>query len=154
MSALVRRTYGAHPLHLLSLLACFALAGYAVLQAAHGPLPLRMGVWFVGALIGHDLLLFPLYALADKTLATVVPRRRGRLLTRPGTVNYLRVPALLSGLLLLMFFPVILRRSEGPYGAASGLDQSPYLARWLLLTGLAFTVSALLLAIRSRRSAR
>jgi hypothetical protein len=154
MRALVRRTYGAHPLHLLSLLACFALAGYAVLQASHGPLPLRMAVWFLGALIGHDLLLFPLYALADKTLATIVPRRRGRLLTRPGTVNYLRVPALLSALLLLMFFPLILRKSEGPYGAASGLDESPFLGRWLLLTGVAFAMSAVLLAIRMRRSGR
>jgi hypothetical protein len=154
MIGLFRRTYGSNPLHLLSLLACFGLAGYAVLQAAHGPLPLRMAAWFVGALIGHDLLLFPLYAVADRTLTTLVPRRRGRLLTPPGTVNYLRVPALLSGLLLLMFFPVILRRSEGPYGAASGLDQSPYLARWLLLTGAAFAVSAVLLALRWRRSAR
>jgi hypothetical protein len=141
-------------LHLLSLLACFALAGFAFLQASHGPLPMRMAVWFVAALIGHDLLLFPLYALADKTLSTAIPRRRGRLLTKPGTVNYLRVPALLSSLLLLMFFPVILRKSEGPYGAASGLDQSPYLARWLLLTGVAFAVSAVLLAVRTRRSAR
>ena len=151
MIARFRRTYGAQPLHLLSLLACFALAAYAFLQASHGPLPLRMAVWFVAALVGHDLVLFPLYALADRSLSAALPRRRA--VTRhPGTVNYVRVPALLSGLLLLIFFPLILRKSEGPYGAASGLDQSPYLGRWLLLTGIAFTVSALLFALRAARS--
>jgi hypothetical protein len=149
---LFRRTYGAQPLHLLSLVACFGLAGYAVLQASHGPLPLRMAVWFLGAVIGHDLVLFPLYALADRSLSTALPRRRGRFLTPAGTINYVRVPAMLSGLLLLMFFPVILRRSEGPYGRASGLDQSPYLSRWLLLTGVFFTISAVLYAVRARRS--
>ena len=137
----IRSSYGAHPLHLLSLIACFGIAGWAVLQASHGPLPVRMAVWFLGALIGHDLLLFPLYALADRGLA----RATGR------AVNYVRVPALLSGLLLLLFFPVILRKSEGPYAAASGLDESPYLSRWLLLTGIAFTVSAVLYALRRRK---
>jgi hypothetical protein len=144
------RSYGAHPLHLLSMLACFALAGYAVLQAAKGPLPLRMAIWFVGALVAHDLVLFPLYAFVDRSLAAGLPRRRR--LPSIGGVNYVRVPALLSGLLLLMFFPLILRRSEGPYGAASGLDQSPYLARWLLLTGLLFAASAVLFVVAARRA--
>lgn len=151
MMALWRRTYGAHPLHLLSLIGCFALAGYAFLRASEGPLPLRMAAWFLGALVGHDLVLFPLYALADRGLGTAVPRRRGRFVTPPGTVNFLRVPALLSGLLLLMFFPLILRKSEGAYGRAAGLDASPYLSRWLLLTGVAFTASAVLYALRGRR---
>lgn len=145
-----RRNYGAQPLHLLSLLACFALAGYAVLEAARGPLPLRMGAWFLGALIGHDLVLFPLYALADRLL-TAASWRAGRTGAPTGTVNYLRVPALLSGLLLLLFFPLILRRSEGSYGAASGLNESVFLARWLLLTAVAFTLSAGLFLLRRRQ---
>lgn len=145
----LKRSYGAHPLHLISLLACFALAGYAVLQASKGPLPLRMAIWFVGALIAHDLVLFPLYALIDRTVSGALPRRRR--LPSLGGINYLRVPALLSGLLLLMFNPLILRRSEDAYNARSGLDQSPYLARWLLLTGIAFAVSAVLFAIAARR---
>jgi hypothetical protein len=146
-----RSHYGAGPLHLLALVACFALAGYAFLQASHGPLPLRMALWFLGALIAHDLVLFPLYALADRSLTALRPRR---LFGDPGAINFVRVPALLSGLLLLLFFPLILRRSEGPYGAASGLDQAPYLGRWLLLTGLAFGVSAVLFAVRLRRRSR
>jgi len=148
-----RRTYGANPLHLLALLACFALAGYAVLQASHGPLPLRMGLWFVGAVVAHDLVLFPIYALADRSALRLLPRA-GRRMPIPGNVNYVRVPALLSGLLLLMFFPLILRRSEPAYGAASGLNEAPYLDRWLLLTGAAFAVSAVLLAVHVGRRRR
>lgn len=138
------RRYGAGPLHLLSILACFALAGYAALQASRGPLPVRMAVWFGGAVIAHDLLLFPLYALADRGLTRVLPRRRP---TVTGGVNYVRVPVLLSGLLLLMFFPLILQRSEGAYGRASGLDQSPYLGRWLLVSGVLFAASAVAFAL-------
>lgn len=151
----MRRLYGAHPLHLLSLVGCFALAGYAVLQASHGPLPLRMAVWFLGALVAHDLVLFPLYALSDRLVGALLPRRRdrGRFLALPGSINFVRVPALLSGLLLLVFYPVIFRRSEGPYGAASGLDQSPFLHRWLLITGVLFLASAVLYALRVRRTA-
>jgi ABC-type transport system involved in cytochrome c biogenesis permease component len=145
----LRQAYGAHPLHLLSLLACFALAGYAALQASRDPLAWRMGLWFLGALIAHDLVLFPLYALVDRSLSAALPRRRR--LPSLGGINYVRVPALLSGLLLLMFFPVILRKSEGAYGAASGLDQSPYLARWLLVTGLLFATSAIAYVVAARR---
>ncbi len=143
------RRYGANPLHLLATVTCFALAGYAVLQAADGPRPVRMAIWFVGALVAHDLILFPLYALADRGLTRVLPSRR-----RPlgvGGLNYLRVPALLSGLLFLLFFPLILRRSEGPYVNASGLDQSPYLGNWLLITAVLFGVSAVAYAVAAGR---
>ncbi|MCA1711352.1 MAG: hypothetical protein LC789_06830 [Actinobacteria bacterium] len=150
----MRRAYGAHPLHLLSLLGCFALAGYAALQVSGDPKALRIAIWFVGALIAHDLVLFPLYALSDRLVGGLLPRRRhrGRLVALPGGVNFVRVPALLSGLLLLMFFPLILRKSEGPYGAASGLDQSPFLGRWLVLSGILFLASAVLYALRVRRT--
>ena len=147
-----RSFYGAGPLHLPALLACFAVAAYAALKASEGPLPLRMAVWFVGAVIAHDLLLFPLYALADRSLS-----RLGRGRSRPPTVNYVRVPALLSGLLLLLFWPVITRHSEESYAFVSGLDQAPYLGRWLLLTAALFGGSALLWAVRSatrRRASR
>lgn len=148
-----RRAYGANPLPLLSLLACFALAGYAALQASHGPLPLRMALWFVGAVIAHDLVLFPLYTLADRSALRILPRGRRRQAIA-GSVNYVRMPALLSGLLLLVFFPLILRQSEPAYGAASGLDEAPYLARWLLLSGIAFAVSAVLFAVGVGRRRR
>ncbi len=66
--ARIRSFYGAHPLHLLALVVCFTLAGYAAYRLAstlHWPFVLA---WFAGAVIGHDLVLFPLYALADRSL--------------------------------------------------------------------------------------
>lgn len=150
MTAWWRGLYGSSPLHLLALLACFALSAYAALQVTGNPAAIRIGLWFLGAVIAHDLVLFPLYALADRSV-TGLRRRRGGSPPR-ATVNYLRVPALLSGLLLLVFFPLILRRSDGPYGAASGLDEAPYLLRWLLITAALFLGSAVVLAVRTKRA--
>lgn len=141
------RWYGAGPLQLLALLACFALAGAAALHVGQDPLRLRYAVWFVGAALAHDLVLFPLYALLDRSTGALLHRRRT---SAPGSVNYVRAPALLSGLLLLVFAPVIFRRSEGAYGAASGLDQQIFLGRWLLITGVLFLSSAVLYAVRGR----
>ncbi len=93
-------------------------------------------------------MLFPLYALLDRSAGSLLHRRRR---PAPGSVNYVRVPALLSGLLLLVFSPVILQRSEPAYGAATGLDQDPYLGRWLAISGTLFLVSAVLYALRGRR---
>ena len=85
------RWYGANPLHLLALLGCFALAGYAAarLVSSH---PVAVAVWFLGAVIGHDLLLMPLYSLADRSVLAAIRHRAPRLPAVPW-INYLRVPA-------------------------------------------------------------
>jgi len=153
MTSAWRRTYGANPLQLLALLGCFALSGWAALQVARAPLAVRTGLWFLAAVIAHDLVLFPLYALLDRSLGSLTHRIRHR--PAPGSsVNYVRVPALLSGLLLLVFAPGILRRGGQAFGRASGLDQSPYLGRWLAITAVLFLGSAVVYAVRrgSRRS--
>ncbi|MGI9002919.1 MAG: hypothetical protein ACR2GH_14875 [Pseudonocardia sp.] len=149
-----RRFYGENPLHLLALLGCFALAGYAVSFAVQAPTPIQLGIWFVGAVIGHDLVLYPLYALADRSLLAGRRARRRRH-ARPSRVpatNYVRVPVLGSVLLLLVFLPVIIRQGEAAYEAASGLTMEPYLERWLLITGAMFLLSAVLYALRRVRS--
>jgi len=143
------RTYGSSPLHLLALLASFALAGAAALRVAEDPSRLRYLAWFLGAVVLHDLVLFPLYALLDRSAGALVRRQRR---PSPGSVNFVRAPALLSGLLLLVFWPVISRHSEGAYGTASGLDQSGFLGRWLLITAALFLGSAVLYALRGRRA--
>lgn len=146
-----RRFYGANPLHLLALLASFALAGYAILRASAGPLPGRMLVWFVGAIIGHDLILYPLYALSDRSLTSLLRRRRRPQAADPGAVNYVRAPALFCGLLLVMFWPVITGHAEPAYRSRTGLPPTVYLGRWLLLSGAAFAASALFYAMRTAR---
>ncbi len=68
------RWYGANPLHLLALLGCFALAGYAAAQLVKSH-PLAVAVWFLGAVVGHDLLLMPLYSLADRSAPAAIRHR-------------------------------------------------------------------------------
>lgn len=140
-----RRLYGAGPFHLVGLLACFLVAGYAALHWLHSPSAVRLVVWFVGALLLHDFVLFPLYSLLDSALRPLLPRR-GR--PRVPLVNHVRVPLLLSGLLLLLWFPLILNKPEAAYHAATGLDTSPYLDRWLSVTAVLIGASALVYAVR------
>lgn len=145
------RWYGASPLHLLALVACFALAGYA---AAHlvSSRPLGVAVWFLGAAVGHDLLLVPLYSLADRSAMAVIRHRRPQLPPVPW-INYVRVPAALSGLLLLVWFPLILRLPSS-YHASTTLSQAPYVWHWLAVTGALFLLSAIAFALRLRGRTR
>ena len=153
-----RRLYGAHPLHLLSLLASFALVGYAIsLLGVHSLWNDRVWwqsiiVWFLGAIVLHDLVLFPFYALADRSLGAGCRAVTGRAPQATPVVsprNYLRLPTMASGLLLLMFFPGIIRQGSGSYLRATGLTQQPFLGRWLLLTGAFFGISAIAYAART-----
>jgi hypothetical protein len=143
-----RRHYGAGPLHLLALLASFALSGYvvdAMYHAGHGQ---RILVWFVAAILGHDVVLFPLYALADGSANFLQVRRRPQRLPDVPWINYLRVPVVLSAMLLAISWPLVLDRSPGPYHAATGLTPAPYEGRYLLVVAVAFGASAVLYALR------
>jgi hypothetical protein len=141
------RWYGASPLHLLALLACFGLAGYAAARLVSSR-PLAVAAWFIGAVIGHDLLLMPLYSLADRSVMAVIRHRDPQ---RPATpwINYVRVPAALSGLLLVVWFPLILRLPS-PYHASTTLSADPYVWHWLAVTGALFLLSAVAFALRLR----
>ena len=149
------RFYGSHPLHLLTLVAGFALFGYVVTTIK--PVTLwnphvwwqSIIVWFAAAIIAHDLVLFPIYALFDLLLSR--PRARlspVRAHAGVPVLNYLRVPALGAGLTLLVFLPGIIKQGAATYGAATGETQDPFLGRWLLLTAAMFTLSAAIYAIR------
>ena len=157
-----RAVYGSHPLHLLTLIAGFALFGYVV--ATIRPVTLwnpnawwqSMLVWFAAAIIAHDLVLFPLYALADRILVAA-SRIRPRSTASVSPLNYVRVPALSAALTLLVFLPGIIQQGARTYAAATGQTQEPFLGRWLLLTAAMFAVSAVLYAVRlvlARRAKR
>ena len=139
------RWYGASPLHLLTLLGSFALAGYAAAELL--PVnPFGILVWFAAAVIGHDLILMPLYTLADRSVVAVVRHRPPKLRAVPW-INYLRVPVVLSGLLLLIWFPLIFRL-PAHFPASTTLPLDPYLWHWLAVTGALFLLSATALALR------
>ncbi|MCL7375556.1 hypothetical protein M1203_01615 [Streptomyces sp. 35G-GA-8] len=140
-----RRLYGESPAQLLILLASFAVCGYAGVRLLGGDWPLIV-LWFVGVAVLHDLVLVPLYSLGDRAVRTALARRR-RPAPRAG-VNYVRVPAFLSLLLLLVYWPLVLRTPE-PYEPATALDIDVFLGRWLLITAALFALSAAWLLIRT-----
>lgn len=141
----VRRWYGEGPLHLLLTAASLALAGYAGVRLSAGD-ALGVVVWFVGAALVHDLVLVPLYAAADRLLLRALG-------PRPGAVNFVRVPVFLSGLLLLMWWPLITRHTER-YEPAAGLSPDVFLGNWLLITAALCVLSALWLVVRTFRLRR
>jgi hypothetical protein len=107
--------------------------------------------WFFAAIIAHDLVLFPLYALADRSVTAGLAAlrvRRARPAPRVSALNYLRVPTLGTGLSLLLFFPGIIRQGQVSYTAATGQNQQPFFGRWLLLVAALYGGSALVYAVR------
>ncbi len=147
MNTFRSRLYGAAPWHLVALLGCFAVTAYVLSRLWENPTLLRIVLWFVGAAVVWDLVLGPLIALADRFLRPLRSRPR-----RLGLLNHVRVPALLSGLLFVVWAPVILQRSEFTFRLKAGLDQDPYLDRWLAITAGLFVLSAGVYAIRLVRS--
>src|SRR6201999_1567518 len=102
----VRRRYGAHPAHLVVLLAGFVVAGLA-LTVLLGERPREVGQWLVGSAVLHDAVLVPAYIGVDAALVALSRRRPGRV----PWLNHIRMPAALSGMLLLIWSPEILRRA-------------------------------------------
>jgi hypothetical protein len=151
-----RRIYGASPLHLLALIVCLLVAGTAAAGWFDNTAPLteRILVWFLGAVIGHDLILVPAYSLLDRVAFGAAGASSPGLRADPGRWAYVRIPALLSGLLFLVFFPEILRLGDRTFYAASGLHQDVYLARYLLICGALFALSGVAYAVRIERSRR
>ena len=141
----------------------FALLGYIL--ATFKPATLwnpgswwqSIAVWFAAAVVAHDLLFFPIYALADRALSARLGGRPARIQPNVLVRNYIRIPALGAGLTFLIFLPGIIEQGGPTYLAATGQTQQPFLGRWLLLTAAMFAVSAIgygarLIAVRRRAS--
>ncbi|MFE9928554.1 hypothetical protein [Streptomyces sp. NPDC005533] len=155
-----RRRYGASPLHLLLVLASFVLAGYAGLRLLKGD-AVGVALWFVGAALLHDLVLLPLYSVTDRVVQVAfgIDGDVEAPAVRTG-LNHVRVPAFVAGVLLLVWWPLVLRRVDH-FTAATGLPEDGFLTRWLLITAGLFAVSAAVLLVRmwhgtraARRAAR
>ncbi|MER7889836.1 hypothetical protein ABTX15_08445 [Micromonospora sp. NPDC094482] len=154
-TARLRAGYGAGPRHLLVLLACFALTGWVAQRIAGEATAGRMLLWFVGAVIAHDLVLFPVYATLDRALRGALgvgrrPAGPGRL----ALLNHIRVPALGAGLLFLVYLPGLLGWGDETYRAATAQQRVPLLTRWLTITAALFLISAALYALRRPRPPR
>jgi len=160
-----RRLYGAHPLQLLLIVCSFVVVGYALWLLGFSALwnPdtwwQSIAVWFVGAALAHDLLLFPLYAAADRILVVASSSRKPRASEQPGppVINFVRVPLLAVGLISLLFFPGVIRQGAGSYNRATGQTQDPFLLRWVILCSVILLVGLgayLVARAAGRRSSR
>jgi hypothetical protein len=122
-------------------LAVFGFCFYVLAQVVRGGAVTSFVVWFVGAALLHDLVLLPAYSLSDRVL-------HARPRAPRSWINHVRVPAVISGVLLLVYFPEILRLSERRYRLASGHPLADYGVRWLAISGVLFAVSALVWRVR------
>ena len=144
------RWYGASWWHLAVLLGCFALTAYVVTRLVRETSSLlQIVLWFVGAAVVWDFVLGPALALADRGARRLLLRGDGLSL-----LNHVRFPALLSLLLLALFAPLVLQRSEQRYEAKTDLTQEPYLERWAAVTVGLFALSALSYALSALRARR
>jgi hypothetical protein len=150
-----RRRYGDTPMHLIGHLAAFFIAAYALTQIIDGGAVVNFAIWFGGAALLHDVIFLPLYSLLDRVAHGWSRRVHVSLppsLRSPDVplVNYVRAPALISGLLLLIHFPLILGNSAPEYFKATGHHLHGYVRNWLLVTAALFLGSAVAYAVRVR----
>jgi hypothetical protein len=150
-----RHAYGAEPLHLLVAVTTLGFAGFAFVYTAARPDRLAFLLWFGGAIVGHDLVLFWVYAAVRRGLEKLGASRGSRNLGIRA-VNHFTVPAFVSALLFLVWFPLILGLGRTVYESRVGLPLEPglYLARWLLVTAVLFSASALVYLARLYRRGR
>jgi hypothetical protein len=148
----VRNPYGGRPSHLLAMFITLTLATYAWTRIFQHPEAWKVVLWFIGAIVVHDFVLLPLYVALYAAAFRALDASRGP--ERVMLLHHLVVPAVISGLLLLIWLPEILRLSSANLRLLAHLSEQGYLGRWLAITGALFTCSALLFLFRRRALAR
>jgi hypothetical protein len=150
----IRRVYGAQPLHLLAAIASFAIVAAGVagwFQAGSDPRGILL--WVLGSGAAFEWILLPLAWILDRiALGSRAGDGSPRPRVGPRNRAYVRVPALLSALLLLVFAPLIFRADTPAFEATTGITPPDYLARWLLATAAMFVISAFAYALSLRRA--
>ena len=136
------KRYGASPAHLLAHLILLPITAWAILSVLDFRAASNVVVWLIAAVILHDLVLLPLYSGVDFVARSAFK----------GAVNYVRVPAGLSLLLLLVFWSTIRGKGAGTYARVSGETWDGQGTRWLLMTAALFAVSGVLYLLRRRRT--
>ena len=147
-----RRRYGSSPLHLLAHLVGFAIVAFALDQIFSGGDVKELLIWYLGFVIAHDLVFVPAYTGLDRLLRATIARLPPPTRTGPPVINHVRAPAMISALLLIIYFPLISRQPDGWYFDLSGHHLTHYLRNWLLITAVLFLGSGLIYAARVVRA--
>jgi hypothetical protein len=114
------------------------LCAWALLELLGERSAQRIALWLIACVVVHDLVVVPLYASADRGLRRLAG----------GAVNYVRVPAALSLLMLVVFWGTIGGAGEPAYRAVSGESFHGYATRWLLVSAALFAGSGLIYLLR------
>lgn len=141
----MRRGYGAHPAHLVLLLAGLLLAVMAGSELL-AERPRDVGLWFAGAAVLHDAAFVPVYLAADALLVALWRRRPGRV----PWLNFVRIPLAVSGILLVVYAAEILRLSDGAFAHKTGRSDAGYVGHWLGVSAALAAIAAVWYAVRWR----
>ena len=147
-----RRRYGASPLHLAGHFVVFAIAAFALDRIASAGGVTEVIALYVGFVIAHDLIFLPLYSGLDSVTRRALARLSARWSAKVPVINHVRAPMFISGLLLVMYSPLISGRADSAYFAESGHHLEGYLRNWLLISVVLFLGSGLIYALRVRRA--
>jgi hypothetical protein len=120
--------------HLVLLPVC-AWALVEVFSVSSAKAAMGVATWLIAAVLVHDFVVLPAYSAADRVI------RRN---------NYVRIPAALSLLMLVVFWGTIAGRGEGAYHGVSGRSYDGYVARWLVVSAALFAGSGVLYLVRRR----
>jgi hypothetical protein len=149
MTARFRTAYGSTPIHLLGHIIAFTAFVWALSQILGGGYVVNYIAWFVGAAVLHDIIVLPIYTLIDQVTRHEGHRAWG---TRyASTINYVRAPAIISTILLLVYSPEILGYSAKNYRDDTGHPLPSILTNWLLITAGLFLTSGLIYTTRRVR---
>jgi hypothetical protein len=143
-----RRHYGAGPLNLVGLLVCFAVAAYAATRVLQEGGWAGVILWFIFCIVAHDLIGWPIYTWVDREMQRVQSEQAAKRRLLVPWINYVRAPAVISGVLFAISFPLIFRLSNTSYQAATGFTENVYLFNWVGVSALLFAVSGVLYAGR------
>ena len=149
-----RRVYGSGPLHLIGHLILFGIGAFAFDQIFSGGAVEQLLFWYIGFALLHDLVFIPFYTVLDRGTRGIVGRLPARRPGSPPVLNHVRVPAVISGALLLVYAPLITGVGEHTYLFYSGHRVAGYLRNWLLITLALFLASGIVFAVRVRRRGR
>ena len=147
-----RRRYGASPLHLLAHLVGFAIVAFALDRIFSGGDVKELLIWYLGFVIAHDLVFVPAYIGLDRLVRATIARLPIPTRTGLPVINHVRAPAVISALLLIIYFPLISRQPAGWFFDLSGHHLTHYLRNWLLITSVLFLGSGLIYAARVVRA--
>lgn len=149
-----RRLWGAGPLHLLGHLAMIGVVAYALsvmFRAEFAPQPWNLILWLLGGAVLHDAVFLPAYSAVNVAAARLLSGRRA---PRVPVLEHLRVPLVISGVLLLTFAPRIFAGQPQNFERALGHPPPDYLGRWLAVVAVLFGLSAAIYAVRFVRAGR